>query len=119
MRRMTGPALLGDIFSSLKSMGFGRSFIINSHGDGQHKRAVIQALLDAQKATGLDIRYLVSSEDIRQAGEWSKDARRVTPQGYVGDPAKYNKEEARAFVTEWCRMMAEAIASYMRKGHQD
>jgi creatinine amidohydrolase len=183
IRPETAKALLGDIFASLKSMGFGRVFIINAHGDGQHKRAVIQAILDAQKATGLDIRYLVSSEDTRQAGltgeppswvllhempagggpkspyldihagagetgivaaffpdmvnlplaktlpptkvapgqagEWSKDARRVTPQGYVGDPAKYNKEEARAFVTEWCRMMAEAIGSYMTKGHQE
>jgi creatinine amidohydrolase len=179
VRPETAKALLGDIFASLKSMGFGRVFIINAHGDGQHKRAVIQAILDAQKQTGLDIRYLFSAEDARQAGltgeppswvllhkmpaergskspyldihagagetgmvaaffpglvdlalaktlpqskvapgqagEWAKDARRVTPLGYVGDPAKYSVEEARAFVPAWCRMMAEAIAAYMAK----
>jgi creatinine amidohydrolase len=180
IRPETAKALLGDIFASLKSMGFGRVFIINAHGDGQHKRAVIQAILDAQKQTALDIRYLFSAEDARQAGltgeppswvllhrmpaeggpkspyldihagagetgmvaaffpelvdlalaktlpptkvapgqvgEWSKDARRVTPRGYVGDPAKFSVDEARAFVPEWCRMMAEPIAAYMAKG---
>jgi creatinine amidohydrolase len=179
IRPETAKALLGDIFASLKSMGFGHVFIINAHGDGQHKRAVIQAILDAQKQTGLDIRYLFSAEDARQvgltgeppswvllhrmpseegskspyldihagagetgmvaaffhdtvnlplaktlpptkvaprqAGEWTEDARRVTPRGYVGDPAKYDAEKARAFVAQWCRMMAEAIAAHAAK----
>ncbi len=180
VRPETAKALLGDIFASLKSMGFARVFIINAHGDGQHKRAVIQAILDAQKQTGLDIRYLFSAEDARQAGltgeppswvllhrmppeggskspyldihagagetgmvaaffpdmvnlalaktlpatkvvpgaigEWAKDARKVTPRGYVGDPARYNVQEAQVFVPAWCRMMAEAIAAHMTKG---
>lgn len=180
IRPETAKALLGDIFASLKSMGFGRVFVINAHGDGQHKRAVIQALLDAQKQTRLDIRYLFPEVDARQAGltgespswvllhqmppeggpkssyldihagagetgivtaffpgtvnlplakalpptritpgqagEWARDARRLTPRGYVGDPAKINAEEARPLVQEWCRMMAEAIAAYLAKG---
>jgi len=68
IRPETAKALLGDIFASLKAMGFSRVFIINAHGDGQHKRAVIQSILEAQKSTGLDIRYLVSAADIRQLG---------------------------------------------------
>jgi creatinine amidohydrolase len=175
----TAKALLGDIFASLKSMGFRRIFIINAHGDGQHKRAVIQAILEALKQPEMDIRYLVSADDVRQLGltgeppswvllhqmppdkgakspymdihagagetgivaaffpglvderlartlsptrltaqmigEWLKDARKVTPLGFVGDPAKYDVEEARAYVPEWCRMMAEAIAAHMGK----
>ena len=35
--------------------------------------------------------------------------------GYVGDPAKYDVEEAQAYVPEWCRMMAEAIAGFLRR----
>jgi creatinine amidohydrolase len=181
IRPETVKALLGDIFASLKSMGFRHVFNINAHGDGQHRKAVIEAILEAQKQTGLDIRYLASADDVRQAGltgeppswvllhqmptsggsktpyldihagagetgivaaffpglvnvplaktlastrltpqqvgEWRRDARKVTPLGYVGDPAKYKVEEARALVPEWCRMMAEAIAAYMAKSH--
>jgi creatinine amidohydrolase len=68
IRPETAKALLADIFASFKAMGFSRVFIINAHGDGQHKRAVIQAILEAQKSAGLDIRYLVSAADIRQLG---------------------------------------------------
>jgi creatinine amidohydrolase len=179
IRPETMKALLGDIFASLKAMGFRHVFNINAHGDGQHRKAAIEAILEAQKQTGLDIRYLVSADDVRQAGltgeppswvllhqmprsggsktpyldihagagetgivaaffpglvnvslaktlpstrltpqqvgEWVRDPRKVTPLGYVGDPAKYNVEEARALIPEWCRMMAEAIAAYMGK----
>jgi creatinine amidohydrolase len=179
IRPETMKALLGDIFVSLKSMGFRHVFNINAHGDGQHKRATIEAILEAQKQTGLDIRYLVPEDDVPQmgltgeppswvllhkmppdegtrtpyldihagagetgivaafypglvneplaktlpptrltgqnVGEWLKDARRVTPSGYVGDPAKYDVEEAQAYVPEWCRMMAEAIAGFLRR----
>jgi creatinine amidohydrolase len=179
VRPETMKALLADIFASLKSMGFRHVCLINAHGDGQHKRATIQAVLEAEKQTGLDIRYLVSAEDARaagltgeppswvllhkmppdkgakspyldihagagetgiaaafipglvnlplaktlaptrltpqQAGEWLKDARTTTPQGYVGDPAKYDAAEAKGFVEEWCRMMAEAIAGHLAK----
>jgi len=179
IRPETAKALLADIFASLKTMNFGRVFIINAHGDGQHKRAVIQAILEARKQTGLDIRYLVSADDVRQmgltgeppewvllhrmppdtgakspyldihagagetglvaafypglvdekkaktlpdtklpparAGDWLKDARKVTPLGYFGNPAGYDAKEALAFVPEWCRMMAEAIAGHLGK----
>lgn len=179
IRPETMKALLGDIFASLRSMGFRHIFNINAHGDGQHKRATIEAILEAQKQTGLDIRYLVPEDDARQmgltgappswvllhkmppdegsgtpyldihagagetglvaafypglvneplaktlppteltgqnVGEWLKDARKVTPLGYVGDPAKYDVEEAQAYVPEWGRMMAEAIAGFLRR----
>ena len=179
IRPETMKALLGDIFASLKAMGFRHVFNINAHGDGQHKKAAIEAILEAQKATGLDVRYLVPEEDVRrmgltgeppawvllhrmpadestltpfldihagagetgivaafypglvdvalaktlaptklkpaQAGEWLRDARKVTPLGYVGDPARFNVEESRTYLPEWCRLMAEAIAGFMGK----
>jgi len=181
VRPETMKALLADIFASLKSMGFRHLYLINAHGDGQHRRAAIQAILDGQAQTGLDIRYLVSADDVRaagltgeppawvllhqmppsegakspyldihagagetgiaaaflpglvnlplakalaptrltpqQAGEWLKDARKMTPSGYVGDPAKFDADQARTFVEKWCRMMAEAIAAAMTKTH--
>jgi len=179
IRPETMKALLADIFTSLKSMGFGRVFVINAHGDGQHKRAAIQAILEAQKVPGLDIRYLVPEADVRQMGltgeppawvllhrmppdtgekspyldihagggetglvaaffpelvdlkkadslaptrlkakqigDWLKDARKTTPLGYFGDPARYDIKGSKAYALEWCRMMAEAIAAYAAK----
>jgi creatinine amidohydrolase len=183
IRPETAKALLGDIFASLKSMGFRRVFIFNSHGDGQHKRAVIQAILEALKQPEMDIRYLVSADDARQLGlageppswvllhqmppdkspkspyldihagagetgivaafypglvdeplaktlpptrltarqvkDWLSDARTATPLGHFGDPANFDVEEARMYVPEWCRMMAEAIASHVAKSRQN
>jgi creatinine amidohydrolase/Fe(II)-dependent formamide hydrolase-like protein len=52
----------------------------------------------------------------QQVGEWLKDARKTTPLGYFGDPANYNIEDSRAYLQEWCRMMAEAIAAYLGAG---
>jgi creatinine amidohydrolase len=177
IRPETAKALLSDIFASLKAMGFKRVFVINAHGDGQHRKALIEAILDGKKQAGLDIRFLVSADDVRRSGlageppdwvllhempadespkspyldihagagetgiaaafipdlvdlklvrtlpptnlaparvgEWLKDARKVTPLGYVGDPAKYDTERARKGIQDWCRMMAEAIANYV------
>ena len=68
VRPETAKALLEDIFASLKSMGFRRVFLINAHGDGQHKRTLIQSILAARPATGLDIRLLLAEEDAKAAG---------------------------------------------------
>ena len=178
-RPETMKALLADIFASLKSMGFRHIFTINAHGDPVNNRALIEAILDAHKVLGLDIRYLFSADEARQMGltgeppswvllykmpasksagqkyldihagafetgamaaffpgevkaklartleatrltaadigNWAKDARQVTPLGYVGDPARYNTDEAKKFMEDWCRMMAEAIAGLMAK----
>jgi len=176
----TMKALLGDILSSLKSMGFTNIFNINAHMDSVHTRTVLAAIIDAQKNLGLNVRYVFAEEDARasgltgepppfillhkmpatsekktdvldmhagtfetammaayfpgqvntalartlqptrvtaqQAREWVKDARKVTPLGYVGDPASFNVAEARTFVERWCRSMADAIqASVGRK----
>jgi creatinine amidohydrolase len=68
VRPETAKALLEDIFASLTTMGFRRVFIINAHGDGQHKRMLIQSILAARPATGLNIRLLFAEEDAKAAG---------------------------------------------------
>jgi creatinine amidohydrolase len=52
---------------------------------------------------------------VKEIGEWVRDMKKVTPQGYLGDPAKYNAAKAKKEVEESCRMMAEAIADFMTK----
>jgi creatinine amidohydrolase len=178
VRPETMKAMLHDMLASLKNMGFQHVFNINAHGDGSHIRTAIEAIIEAQKSLGLDVRYLMAEENAKRAGltgkepfllvhksppsdmeageyldlhagagetgfmaaffpdqvnsrlartlqptkvtvkeigEWVKDMKKVTPQGYLGDPAKYDAAKAKKEVEESCRMMAEAIADFMTK----
>jgi len=176
VRPETMKALLQDMLASLKSMGFRDIFNINAHGDGQHIRAAIEAVVGAHKSLGLNVRYLMSEGEAKRAGitgsepfflvhkeppweaeptqyldlhagawetgavaaffpeavdiiaargleptkvtmqeigEWVKDMKKVTPLGYLGDPARFNAPKAKKNVEDSCRMMAEAIAGIL------
>jgi len=179
VRPETMKALLGDFFASIKRMGFRRIFALNPHGDSAHNRALIEAILEAEKNLGLEIRYFFSADDAkemgltgpppswillyqipsrrglgpsypdfhagafetgvmaaffpglvkaelartlkparlstREVGEWAKDPKKLTPLGYVGDPAGYDAAKAKAFLEEWCRNMASAAAELIKK----
>ncbi len=178
VRPETMKALLHDMLASLKSMGFQNIFNINAHGDGLHIRTAIEAIVEAQKSLGLNVRYLMSEEDAKRAGltgnepfflvhksppmeaepteyldlhagawetgvvaaffpeevntkaaqaleptkvtmkeigEWVKDMKKVTPLGYLGDPAKFDAPASRKNVEDSCRMMADAIAASLSK----
>ncbi len=41
--------------------------------------------------------------------KWGKDARKITPLGYTGDPKAYDADWAKKATREYCRAMAEAI----------
>ena len=173
VRPETMKAVLHDMFASLKSMGFRDVFNINAHGDGLHIRTAVEAVVDAHKNLGLNVRYLMSEEEaaragltgnepiflihkappmdigeseyldlhagawetgvvaaffpeevnaktarsleptkvtVKELGEWVKDMKKVTPLGYLGDPAKFDAAAARKNGEESCRMMADAIA---------
>jgi len=178
VRPETMKALLQDLLASLKDMGFRRVFNINAHGDGQHIRTAIQALVEARKGLGIDVRYLMSEGEAKRAGitgseslflvhkeppaespsspyldlhagawetgavaaffpkavdmnmartleptrvtakeigEWVKDMKKVTPLGYLGDPARFDAEEGRKSLEDGCRMMADAIVGILEK----
>lgn len=55
---------------------------------------------------------------MQDAGAWVKDARKVTPLGYFGNPAGYDIEESLAFHTVYSTNIAAAIAAYLiEKGY--
>jgi creatinine amidohydrolase len=56
---------------------------------------------------------------MKEIGEWVKDMKKVTPQGYLGDPAKYDAAKAQKEVEDGCRMMADAIAGFLRKENKE
>ncbi|MCJ7484698.1 MAG: creatininase family protein [Candidatus Aminicenantes bacterium] len=55
---------------------------------------------------------------VKEIGEWAKDMKKVTPQGYLGDPAKFDTAKAKKEVEDNCRMMADAIAGILGKGNE-
>ena len=173
VRPETMKALLHDIFSSLKNMGFKNIYNINAHGDSLHIRPAIEAVIDARESLGLNAYYLVSEDDAKRMGiqdnippfflihefpaedeepseyldlhaggfetslvaayfpemvnmemaqtlpptkvsaqnigEWRTDTLKITPLGYLGDPAKTDPAWGKKFIRELCRMMADAI----------
>ena len=178
VRKETMKALLHDIFSSLKSWGFNDIFNLNFHGDGQHCMAVLESVIDAREALGLNaycvlseievIRYGLSGNepfiisrlsppsdeqpqeflDIHAGAEetgiiaaffpeqvdtdlalileptritysevarWLIDARRVTPLGYLGDPAGFDADAAREYINADCILIADSIEQQLTK----
>jgi creatinine amidohydrolase len=47
--------------------------------------------------------------------EWLKDARRVTPLGYLGDPAGFNAAEGKKSFEDTCKMIADSIERSLKK----
>ena len=52
---------------------------------------------------------------MKEVGEWVTNAKKITPLGYMGDPAKIDVSMGKKDLKDNCRMMAEAIANYMGK----
>ena len=178
VRPETMKAVLYDMFASLKNMGFRRIFNINAHGDGLHIRSAIEAIIEARKDLDLDVRSLMSKEDVGRSGltgkepfllvheapptgmedqeyldlhagawetgavaaffpdevdvktaralkpteitrneiaEWVNNMKKVTPLGYLGDPARFDASDAKTYIETSCRMMADSIQAFLRK----
>lgn len=182
VRPETMKAMLQDMLASLKSMGFQNVFNINAHMDGLHIRTAVEAIVEAQKSLGLNVRYLMSEEDAKRAGltgnepfflihksppaeaepseyldlhagagetgfmaaffpdqvnsklagtlqptkvtinelgEWVNDMKKLTPLGYMGDPARFDAAKAKNEMEASCRMMADAIAAALGKKNKE
>lgn len=68
-------------------------------------------VLDKEKARQLKD----SQTTTAQIQEWVRDMKKVTPLGYLGDPSKFDAEAGRKDMEEGCRLMADAIAEYLKK----
>ncbi len=174
----TMKAVLRDILSSLKDMGFTNIFNVNMHGDGLHCVTILQSIIEARKSLGINAHCVLSEEEAARyrlkgdepflvvhksppsdaasqqyldihagAGEtgiiaaffpdqvdtalaktlkatnltgdkvveWLKDARRVTPLGYLGDPASFNAAEGKKYLEDTCKMIADSIERSLKK----
>jgi len=66
VRPETLKALIYDILASLHSWGLNRVFVINWHGDIQHCLAILDAIKDARRDTGVDACSILTSGDLRR-----------------------------------------------------
>jgi creatinine amidohydrolase len=66
MRQETMQAVVYDILAGLHSWGFKRVFAINGHGDMGHCLAILDAIKDARRDTGIDALYLAGDDEVRR-----------------------------------------------------
>ncbi len=50
----------------------------------------------------------------REIAQWLTDARRVTPLGYLGDPAGFDAEAAKEYFQADCKLIADSIESRLK-----
>lgn len=67
VRPETMRALLNDVFASLDSWGFTRTFVINAHGDPTHRATIGQAIRDLGQAPRLRV-WDLGELDVRVDG---------------------------------------------------
>lgn len=50
-----------------------------------------------------------------KAADWVKDTRRVTPLGYLGDPASFEDVDSKGYWETECKSIADAIEAHLKK----
>lgn len=86
---------------------------------GAGETGLVAAYFPGQVNTQLARTLPPTKVTMKEIGEWVKDMKKVTPQGFLGDPAKFDAAKARKEVEEGCRMMADAVAGFLGKANKD
>lgn len=68
MRPETMKALLTDILSNLKQWGFQKVLYINSHGEGEHNKVILESAKESRRNTGIQALILLDSWMSRRFG---------------------------------------------------
>jgi len=76
---------------------------------GADETGIVAAFFPDQVDT--DLAQILEPTQItyNEIAQWLTDARRVTPQGYLGDPASFDAETAREYLEADCKMIADSI----------
>jgi creatinine amidohydrolase len=70
--------------------------------------------VDVEAARALKSTNLTNQDLLEWDQSWS-DARRMTPLGYFGDPARFNPEASRRRMEESVQGMADLIENFIKK----
>ncbi len=80
---------------------------------GADETGIVAAFFPEQVDTDLARTLEPTRITYQQVAQWLTDARRVTPLGYLGDPAGFDAEEAREYLEADCILIADSIEQQM------
>ncbi len=80
---------------------------------GASETGIMAAFFPEQVDTDLARNLLPTRITYSEVAEWLTDARRVTPLGYLGDPAGFDTEAAREYLEADCILIVEAIEKHI------
>ncbi|MFB0555796.1 MAG: creatininase family protein [Phycisphaerae bacterium] len=81
---------------------------------GADETGIVAAFFPDQVDTELAKTLEPTRLTYRDVGNWLTDARRVTPLGYLGDPAGFDAEAAKEYFQANCKMIADSIESQLK-----
>ncbi|MHC4105232.1 MAG: creatininase family protein, partial [Planctomycetota bacterium] len=76
---------------------------------GADETGIVAAFFPEQVDTDLALTLEPTRITYSEVAQWLTDARRVTPLGYLGDPAGFDTEEAREYLEADCILIADSI----------
>ena len=76
---------------------------------GADETGIVAAFFPDQVDTDLALILEPTQITYHEIAQWLTDARRVTPLGYLGDPAGFDAEEAREYIEADCKLIADSI----------
>jgi creatinine amidohydrolase len=82
---------------------------------GAYETGLVAAYFPHQLNEKVAKEQIATKVTMQELGDWVKDMRRVTPLGYLGDPANFDAEQARKDFEEECRGLADAVENILKK----
>ena len=82
---------------------------------GAYETGLVAAYFPDQVDEKVAKEQVATKVTMQELGDWVKDMRRVTPLGYLGDPAGFDAKQARKDFEEECRGLADAITEMLKK----
>jgi len=76
---------------------------------GADETGIVAAFFPDQVDTDLARALEPTRITYQQVAQWLTDARRITPLGYLGDPAGFDAEAAKEYLEADCKMIADSI----------
>jgi creatinine amidohydrolase len=82
---------------------------------GAEETGIIAAFFPDQVDTDLALTLEPTRITYGEVAQWLTDARRITPLGYLGDPASFDADAAREYINADCILIADSIEQQLTK----
>jgi creatinine amidohydrolase len=82
---------------------------------GADETGIVAAYFPNQVDTDLARTLEPTQITYQQIAQWLTDARRVTPLGYLGDPAGFDAEAAKEYLEADCKLIADSIEDQIKQ----